>query len=95
MENMDLAWWIQVVEVPLIGGFFLWIRNQISAVEHLVERLRENYAFHVDAIRKDLADYKLDVARNYASMSAMKDLETRLTDHLLRIEKKLERGDNL
>jgi hypothetical protein len=44
----------------------------------------------MQALRGALADYKLDVAQNYASISLLKDVETRLTEHLLRIEAKLD-----
>jgi hypothetical protein len=37
-----------------------------------------------------LADFKLDIARNYASIAYLKDVENRLTAHLLRIEAKLD-----
>ncbi|MCZ8312037.1 MAG: hypothetical protein O9320_14425 [Magnetospirillum sp.] len=36
-----------------------------------------------------LADFKLEIARNYASIAYLKDVENRLTAHLLRIEAKL------
>jgi len=39
----------------------------------------------------DLAEFKLDVAKNYASQAALKETEQRLTDHLVRIEHKLDR----
>ncbi len=36
-------------------------------------------------LREGLAAYKLEVAKNYASMTYLKDVERRLTAHLLRI----------
>lgn len=42
------------------------------------------------ALRDGLADFKLDVARNYVSIPYLKDIEKRLTAHLLRIEAKLD-----
>ena len=44
----------------------------------------------VDLCKEALADFKLHVARNYVSTNYLKDVENRLTNHLLRIEKKLD-----
>lgn len=44
----------------------------------------------VQRTREALADYKLEVARTYASLAHLKDVEVRLTEHLLRIEAKLD-----
>jgi hypothetical protein len=44
----------------------------------------------VQRLSRDLADYKLDAARNYARIADMQVLENRLTAHLLRIEAKLD-----
>jgi len=41
-------------------------------------------------MRERLSLYKLDVAKDYASIACLKDLERRLTSHLLRIEAKLD-----
>ncbi len=39
---------------------------------------------------RDLANFRLDVAKNYASSLQVRELEQRLTAHLLRIEAKLD-----
>ena len=46
--------------------------------------------FRIIFSRDALAEFKLHVARNYVSVNYLKDVENRLTDHLLRIEKKLD-----
>ena len=43
-------------------------------------------------MRESLAAYKLEVAKTYVSFATLKDVEQRLTDHLLRIETKLDSG---
>lgn len=75
----DLTWWLTVVELPALAGL-LWLiwRTRIDA-----ERAQL-------ALREDLTAYKLEVARTYASIPYLKDVERRLTDHLLRIEAKLD-----
>lgn len=53
-----------------------------AKIDHIDQRLREA-----------LAAYKLEVAKSYASVGLMKDVERRLTDHLVRIELKLPQGN--
>lgn len=40
--------------------------------------------------RDDLADFKLEVARTYVPLSLIRDLDSRLSLHLVRIEEKLD-----
>jgi len=41
-------------------------------------------------LREALSAYKLEVAKSYASIGYIKDIERRLTEHLVRIEAKLD-----
>ena len=41
-------------------------------------------------VMRDLANFRLFVAQNYASFTQTRELEQRLTAHLLRIEAKLD-----
>jgi hypothetical protein len=93
METLNLSWWIQVIELPVLTGLFLWIIKLKSQIDLSLEKLRGAFSQTLDRIQKELSDYKLEVARTYASMSYLKDVEDRLTNHLLRIEKKLEQGE--
>lgn len=74
---LDFAWWLSAVELPALAGLF-W----------LVQRQRD---MAVD-LAAALAAYKLDVAQTYASISLLREVETRLTEHLLRIEAKLDQA---
>jgi len=40
--------------------------------------------------RDDLAEFKLEVARTYVPLSLIRDLDSRLSLHLMRIEEKLD-----
>jgi hypothetical protein len=42
-------------------------------------------------MREGLSAFKLEVAKSYASIADMKELEARLVGHLLRIEEKLDK----
>ncbi|HBS21072.1 MAG TPA: hypothetical protein DD982_00925 [Thalassospira sp.] len=87
---VDLIWWITAVEIPAVAGLF-WLnwrmRSELSA---RLESQREGHDAEMIALRDGLADFKLDVARNYVSIPYLKDIEKRLTAHLLRIEAKLD-----
>ena len=44
--------------------------------------------------KSDLAAYKTEVAKDYASIAYLKDVETRILSHLDKIEDKLDRYAN-
>ena len=75
----DLMWWITAVELPALAGLFV-----------LIWRVRRDLESAIGETADDLGDFKLDVAKNYASQAALKETEQRLTDHLVRIEQKLD-----
>ena len=75
----DSLWWVTAVEIPVLAGLFL-----------LFWRQRQEQAAGLDALKAELAAYKLEVAKSYASTQALKDVEVRLTAHLVRIERKLD-----
>lgn len=88
--TIDLMWWITAVELPALGGlFWMVLRNHRDG--------DESHRFYDNALaqlREGLAAYKLEVAKSYASIGTLKDVERRLTEHLLRIETKLDGGRN-
>ena len=43
-------------------------------------------------LRDNLGAFKLEVAKSYASISYLKEVERRITDHLIRIEDKIDAG---
>lgn len=67
--------WVTLIEVPLFIAIFKMFFKE--RVEH-------------QNIKDALAEFKLHVARNYVSTTYLKDIENRLTNHLLRIEQKLD-----
>ena len=75
----DLMWWMTAVELPAIACLFL-----------LIWRTRREVDNNIGKTAQDLSEFKLDVAKNYASQAALKETEQRLTDHLVRIERKLD-----
>lgn len=75
----QLIWWITAVDIPMISAFVFSLNRTRTTLEQRVTELRD----HINT-------YKLDVAQNYASITHVKDLESRVIAHLLRIENKLD-----
>lgn len=71
--------WITMIEVPIFIAIF-----------KIIIKLKKDVDLSISNCKDALAEFKLHVARNYASMNYLKDVENRLTNHLLRIEKKLD-----
>ncbi|MCA8907273.1 MAG: hypothetical protein KDA49_17460 [Rhodospirillaceae bacterium] len=91
LPTFDPLWWISMVELPALAGLFWMIwRARRDAGEEAAE-LRQRSDDGDARVRADLADFKLEVAREYASLASLKDVERRLVAHLLRIEDKLDR----
>jgi len=88
--TIDLIWWITAFELPAMAGLFwlIWRSRQIH--DDNQSELRENSEAGLGHLRESLSAYKLEVAKNYASIAYMKDVERRLTGHLVRIENKLD-----
>ena len=98
--TIDLVWWITVVELPALAGLLLLIWLNKRDMHDSMDALRQSLEDDVAQARERLASYKVEVATSYASIPALRDTESRLTAHLVRIEKKLDRlgytqkGDN-
>lgn len=88
--GLDVLWWITAVELPALAGlFWLWWSN-VRTTDDAIEEIRHGANRDISRLRQVLDAYKLDVAKSYASMSYLKDVEARLTAHLIRIEEKLD-----
>lgn len=86
----ELVWWVSAVELPALAGLFwlIWRTRQdgdaaLDELETLLERRN-------DQMREALHAFKLEVAKTYASQTDLRELESRLVSHLLRIEAKLD-----
>jgi hypothetical protein len=89
--TVDLIWWISVVEMPALVGLF-WLgwrtrRDTESSLDEARQKLEAGLAHSCE----QLSAFKLEVAKSYASIAYLKEVERRLTDHLVRIEDKLDR----
>ncbi len=92
-EPVDLGWWLTMVELPGLAGLFWLIWRSRGEFQRALDLLSLTTQRDMQEAREALAGFKLDVARNYVSIPYLKDVERRLTAHLLRIEAKLESRD--
>ncbi|QJE74565.1 hypothetical protein HHL28_17180 [Aerophototrophica crusticola] len=88
--TLDLVWWITAIEVPALAGLFWMIQQVKRDTEQSLEPLRAGLDATSVQLRDALAAFKLEVAKTYASQDALREVEQRLTAHLLRIETKLD-----
>ncbi|MCW9035574.1 MAG: hypothetical protein OQK35_05630 [Alphaproteobacteria bacterium] len=88
--SIDLIWWITVVELPALGGLFLLLWRVRRDCEVSLRNFHDHLEAELSHLRENLSAYKLEVAKTYASLHHLKDVERRLTRHLVRIENKLD-----
>jgi len=86
----ELIWWITVVDLPALGGLFVLIWRTRRDAENNMRHLRDVVDTRNSQLREALAAFKLEVAKSYAAIGDLRELESRLVGHLLRIEAKLD-----
>ena len=95
MQNqwtIDLIWWVTVVELPALAGLLLLIWRNRHDLETSLDDARHEFDTSLAFLRDNLGAFKLEVAKSYASISYLKEVERRITDHLIRIEDKIDAG---
>lgn len=85
-----LIWWITAIDLPALSGMFWLVFRTRQESEAAIDVLRETLEVRTTQLRESLSSFKLEVAKSYASVTDMKDLENRIVSHLLRIESKLD-----
>lgn len=86
----DVMWWVSAVELPALAGLFWMVWSGLREADAAVDAARRSAEQGLAQASEALAAFKLEVAKSYASTTAVKDVEKRLTQHLLRIETKLD-----
>jgi hypothetical protein len=87
--TLTWAWWITAVEIPVVGYLFWLIHHGRREAESALLKLYREIQGNLSMVLENLAQSKLEVARLYATLADLKDVEQRLTDHLLRLESRL------
>ncbi|MBF0355000.1 MAG: hypothetical protein HQL43_07185 [Alphaproteobacteria bacterium] len=88
--SIDLIWWISAVELPVLAGLFWLVWKTRRDLDEAMDGERAHVQSSLIDLREALSAYKLEVAKSYASIGYIKDIERRLTEHLVRIEAKLD-----
>ncbi len=88
--SLNLAWWVTAVELPALGGLFVLIWRARSEADDRMDEIDHKVEVAGSQLREALAAYKLEVAKTYATTGTLRDVERRLTEHLVRIEAKLD-----
>jgi L-lysine 2,3-aminomutase len=88
--DSGLIWWITAVDIPVLSTLFWMIHRTRRESVEAVKKLQEIVDVRSTQLRGALSAFKLEVAKSYASVTDMKDLESRIVSHLLRIESKLD-----
>lgn len=86
----DLVWWISAVELPALAGLFWLLLRARRDGETALAATEAATEASLGRLREALADFKLEVARTYASLDHLRAVEHRLAEHLVRIEAKLD-----
>lgn len=87
----DIIWWVTIVDIPALGGLLALMWRFRITTEKEVIRMERTLDVRCDQLRDALAAFKLEVAKTYASQRDLRALESRLVEHLLRIEGKLDK----
>jgi hypothetical protein len=82
-------WWTTAIEVPVLGSMFWMIHHGRRESERALLRIYREIQGNLNMVLENLAQSKLEIARFYASVSDLKAVEQRLTDHLIRLETRL------
>jgi hypothetical protein len=92
MLPTDLAflWWIIIAEAPLMASLYWFLHTIRRDLDRPTSKGESGLADALSRTRDELAGFKLEVARTYVPLSLIRDVDRRLTEHLLRIEEKLE-----
>jgi hypothetical protein len=88
--QIEATWWISAVEAPIVAALFYMIHGLRRDLHDRIDRADQRESDAVTRTRDELAEFKLEVARAYVPLSLIRDVDRRLSQHLLRIEEKLE-----
>jgi hypothetical protein len=89
--QIEPTWWITAVEAPIVAALFWMIHGLRKDLHDRIERGDQRDSDALTRTREDLAQFKIEVARTYVPLSLIRDLDRRISDHLLRIEEKIEK----
>jgi hypothetical protein len=90
MIQIEYTWWITAVEAPITAALFYMLHGLRRDLHNRIDRGDQRDSDALARTRDDLAEFKLEVARTYVPLSLIRDVDSRLSTQLLRIESKLD-----
>lgn len=87
--TINWVWWITAVEVPALGCLFWLVLHGRRESERNLLRVYSDIQGNLNTVLENLAESKLEAARLYATVAHLKEVEQRLTDHLLRLDERI------
>ncbi|MBR0670388.1 hypothetical protein [Neoroseomonas soli] len=88
--QIEPQWWITAIEAPVVAALFWMIHGLRRDTHDRIDRGDQRDSDALSRTRDELAQFKVEVARTYVPLSLIRDLDRRISDHLIRIEEKLE-----
>jgi hypothetical protein len=87
---MDIAFILLLVVVLIVTvGDCLLYRRLLHRIGDLQDRLADLESAPTPVQKSDMSAFKLEVAKSYAAVGLVKDVERRLAEHPARIENKI------
>lgn len=81
---------VMIIQTKLLVVLFWMLHGIRRELDNRIERGDLRSTDGLARTRDELAAFKLEVARTYVPLSLMRGVDQRITEHLLRIEAKLE-----
>ena len=72
---MEWLTWLQFIVLPSLGGLL-----------YMILKIKAECEDHLSNLSREISDAKVEVARNYVANTRLKEVEDRITEHLIRIE---------
>lgn len=88
--QIEPTWWITAIEAPVVAALFWMIHSLRRDLLDRIDRTEERRGEMMDRTREDLAAFKIEVASGYVPQPVVREVDRRLSAHLLRIEAKLD-----
>jgi len=87
--TISWIWWVTAVEIPAFGCLFWMIHHSRREAERALLKVYSEVQGNLCMVLENLAQSKLEVARLYATIADLKEVEKRLTDHLMRLDTRI------
>ena len=88
--GIDVITWVVFIEIPIFIAFITYVIKQKEILSNKIDKANDDLENSSKYLNEKINSYKLEVAGKYASVAYLKDVENRLTNHLIRIEEKID-----